>query len=207
MTTELQDRRVPAVRAAELVRDGALLAGAAALLAHRLGHDRLRGTTDDIARRRIQLLRLDGPSVSGSTHILDGADSAALVGTIIETWWIERPEAPHATALTTSGVQLRLPHKRFETRGIMPGMAFWAAGRVKRDFPEGGDTTLEVEAEGPGQHATSVFQDWVATEVRGSFDRFPGSLRLAAELPNTVQGGISQALRSHLPPARRRRED
>jgi hypothetical protein len=173
-------------------------------LAHRLSDERLVHTTDDIARRREQLMRRDGPAASGLSRVPPNATTASLYGVIEETEWRELPEKPYAIARTSAGILLALPHKRFATRGVVPNMAFWAAGSVEQDFLDG-EPALVIEAEGPGQHATSVFLDWIADEVRPAYDRFPGSLRLAAELPNTRHGGLREGLRAHLPSNKRPR--
>ena len=56
----------------------------------------------------------------------------------------------------------------------------YALGNAK-EF-EGG-VALEAEFEGPDQHRTAVWEDWLATLARPAYDLYPGSLAVEWELP------------------------
>lgn len=193
------DRELPGLRASLLLRRTALLAAALPLLAARVADPRLRATTADLARRRTRLERREGPTVPAARSLPPHTPETAVTirGVLGDTQWIERPEKPYEWARTQSGVVLVLPHKRFRTRGALRGSVVWAAGRVKPDFADLG-RVLEIEGEGPGQHAATVWADWLAEQLRRVIDIAPGSVRLYWELPDPRERGSGRDIVAHL---------
>lgn len=192
---------VPGVRLSRMIRQVSLLAAALPLLQARLGDATLARTTRESLQRRERLRRLDGPPLIGALRLTRPAEGAhvQIRGRLAETGWVELPEKPYGWATTTEGVTLVLPRKRFENRGALPGAVVWAAGTVENDFHERG-TVVKVEAEGPSQHAGSVFFDWLADELRPHMDLYPGSLRLWWELPDPRDPRHFRDTLAHLAP-------
>ncbi|MBL4763021.1 MAG: hypothetical protein JKY93_10035 [Gammaproteobacteria bacterium] len=190
----------PGLRATRLVRELALWTAAIPLLAVRLSDDRLRASTQKLAARRTQLRRHDGPPGRALLKVppLPTGRNATVIGVIEETGWVERPGNPYGWALLQNDEILVLPHKRFRTRGAAPDAVVWASGRVKASFAELG-RVLEIEAEGPSQHAGTVWADWLADELRGALDIAPGSLRLWWEMPDPRSDWANRDISSHLP--------
>lgn len=192
---------VPGVRLSRMIRQACLLAAALPLLQARLGDATLARTTRESLQRRERLRRLDGPPLIGALRLTRPAEGARVQirGVLAESGWVELPEKPYGWAKTTEGVTLVLPRKRFENRGALPGAVVWAAGTVENDFHERG-TVVKVEAEGPSQHAGSVFFDWLADELRPHMDLYPGSLRLWWELPDPRDPRHFRDTLAHLAP-------
>jgi hypothetical protein len=188
------------LRASRVARELALWMAALPLLITRLHDQRLRETTQKLATRRTVLERMDGPPGRAMTQVppLPFGRPATVVGVVRETGWVERPDDPYAWARLERGGVLVLPHKRFRTRGVVEGSVVWARGRVKPEFADLGHV-LEVEAEGPGSHASTVWADWLAVTLRGALDIAPGSLRMWWELPDPRSSWANRDLSAHLP--------
>lgn len=192
---------LPGLRISRLIRQTSLLAAALPLLQARLGDAVLARTTRESLQRRTRLRRLDGPPLIGALRLLRPAEGARVQirGRLVQTGWIELPEKPYGWAITTEGVTLILPRKRFENRGALPGSFVWAAGTMENEFHDRG-TVVKVEAEGPSQHAGAVFFDWLADELRPQMDLYPGSLRLWWELPDPRDPRHFRDTLAHLAP-------
>lgn len=162
-----------------------MLAGACVLLEHRMRNNRLRATTAELAALRKTLMRLEprpAQTLRGLSRPLVGRTRVSLLGLARQINWVERPEKPYGEMrLAPWNHLVRLPYKSFKRHGVSPGAVVIVTGKVKDDCEAG--LLLEVEQEGPTTHAATVWEDWLATELRPQYDLHPASLRAAWELP------------------------
>lgn len=182
------------VRVSVLCRRYAMLAAALVVLDWRLRRPRTHRTTGDIAasrtRRARRYLRL-----TVARRALVGTPSGTrmdLLGRVTDVRWIDRPEKPYsaATLVGTPG-ELRVPYKSIGRVGVVDGAGVWARGKVERD----GDVAyLKVEFEGPGTHQRTYWEDWLANEVRASYDLYPGTVFMEWELPRIGTNGSGSDL-------------
>ena len=188
ISTDLQlERNAPGLRASTLARRNAFLAAAAICLHARLMDPATRSTTPEVAERRTRLARRELSPRNAWIYVseaLIGRTNMSVLGSIRDIEWIERGAKPFGAAvLAPSGSAVRLPFKSFTRNGISPGATVLAVGRVKPADDRTPEPWLEIEQEGPTEHANTVWEDWLAVLVRDTYDLYPGSLRVEWELP------------------------
>jgi hypothetical protein len=171
------------LRASVLARRHAMLAAACVLLGWRLRQPRLRRTTASAAGRAMQLQRLT-LRIAGARRALTPMDLGArltLIGRATRVDWLERPLKPYSLVeLEGAGGRLVVAHRSVVRRGLAAGCHVYALGNVK-SFDD--EVVLEAEFEGPDQHRTAVWEDWLATLARPAYDLYPGSLAVEWEFP------------------------
>ncbi len=167
-----------------LSRKTAMLAGAAALLCQRLSSSRSSEATRQIAERRTTLMR-EGMDLRQMDLVLDDLAHGQLInvaGRVKEVVWEERPKKPVSIIRLEQGqCELLVPYKSMRRQGLAAGSYCWCLGKVKR--PASSKPYIEVEQEGPNQHAGEVWEDWLATQTRPFYDLYPASVEMVWEFP------------------------
>jgi hypothetical protein len=172
------------LQASALGRRSVMLATAGLLLQWRLHNRHTASATRRIAASRTSLRR-DLPRLGSARRDLTGAapgTRARLFGRASAVTFEERPNRPRSTVtLQDAACTLVAPFRSLPRRGILAGAAIWADGRVET----GGDGRpfLKVDLEGPGQHARTVWEDWLAALARPVYDLHPGTLHMEWDLP------------------------
>lgn len=170
------------LEASILARRNAMAAAGCVMLHRRLLLDRLaRGTK--FAVERIPALRRDvvRPEIARTDlSAIDVGRRFSLLGRASEVEWIGRPQKPYTrVGFVAATVDLHVPQRSLDRRGVTPGTVVWAMGTVKKGPP----LYLESEFEGPGQNSRRYFEDYLATLTRPAYDLYPGSMLLEWEFP------------------------
>lgn len=179
---------VAALRSSGLARRYAALVAAAELLVARLAVPRSAKSTA-AAAERARTLRRPPPDPSRVRTVLGAADTGqhvAVVGRIAKLEFIERPRKPYSRVVLTRRLELHVPYRNVRRLGLTPGAWTWAAGEAKSS---GDGPVLEVEFEGPGQHRSAVFEDFLADLVRRVYDLYPGVVLLEWAFPDVGEAG------------------
>jgi hypothetical protein len=171
------------LRASVLARRHAMLSAASVLLGWRLRQPRLRRPTAAAASRAKRLARVT-LRVPGARRLITDGDVGrrlTLIGRATRVEWVERPRKPYSFAeLEGTDGRLVVAHRSVVRRGLAAGCHVYALGNVKADDD---GVVLEAEFEGPNQHRTAVWEDWLATLARPAYDLYPGSIAIEWELP------------------------
>lgn len=178
------------LRASLLARRTAMLGAGLANLHRRLMSPALRRGVMGIAGRRERLWRAR-PEVRLARRSMAGAaplDRIELVGRVRDTGWVDRPGIPYSFA-DCGEFEIRVHRRNLAAVGVGVGRWLWARGKVESD---GERPVLVTEMEGPGRHAGTVWEDWMADEVRGVYDLWPRVMDIAFEFPRIDRrGGVS----------------
>jgi hypothetical protein len=183
-----------ALRASDLARRNAALVAGAIVIDKRLRDKRRRKSTAEAARRASKTRRTPlNPNAARKTlRTSDKGKSLSMVAQLGRVQYVERPRKPYSDARIPGIGDLRVPHKNMRRAGVVGGSWVVAAGKVK---VASGDKALEVEFEGPGQHRTEYFEDWMCDLARPAYDLYPSVLRMIWELPDPkVRGGGADLL-------------
>lgn len=167
------------VRASMAARRGAMLAAGCAHLHRRIATTRLRRGLPGIAGRRGTLWRGRPRAHAARTHtsgVTEG-DRVEYTGLVTATGWVDRPEVPYSYA-TTERCEVRVHRRDLLTTGVAVGAALWVRGKFE---PDDGAPVLVAEFEGPGTHAGAVWEDWLADQVRHTYDLYPLVIDMVAE--------------------------
>jgi hypothetical protein len=169
------------LRVSLLARRTALLAAGVVNLHRRLLTPSLRRGAMGIAGRRERLWRAR-PEVRVARDSLQGVAPFArveVVGRVRSTAWVDRPDIPYSVA-DCGDFEVRVHRRNLAAVGVGAGRWLWARGKAEADEDR---AVLVAEMEGPGAHAGSVWEDWMATELREVYDLWPRVMDITFEFP------------------------
>lgn len=168
------------VRVATLLRKTATLAAACIFLEARLSDPDLNRTTKGIAKRRSTLTRgltKVNTALSSSQSLVD-KQVVQILTRIENIKYIKRGRKPLSTAdCVPMSYGIQVPYKALWQSGVSAG-PIWFQGRYKA-----ADNVIELEFEGIERHASSVWEDWMASQARDAFNINIGNLHAESGIP------------------------
>ncbi|MCT0248122.1 hypothetical protein [Synechococcus sp. CS-205] len=169
------DRRMGnlGLRCSDLARRHAMLLAGTVLVMRRLSTGPGEAGMRRIAGNRTTLRRYDTAQWQGGLPLsaLPEGEDQVVVGEIAEMGWVDRPLIPYSFLRLTDGSELRIHRRDIKQSGTVPGALVWIRGKVELD--DNGEKVLVAHFEGPGSHADTVWEDWLADEARHAYDLYP----------------------------------
>lgn len=177
------------LRVSQLVRHVSMLAAAVAVVHQRFLDSRLRSGLAGIAERRTVLTRRRPDVLVARTTVAGASEGERLELTSVArtAGWIERPQVPYSF-VRCNAFELHVHRRNVAAVGIASGRWLWVRGKVES---VNGAPVVVAEFEGPGQHSSAVWEDWLATQVRPAYDLAPLVVDMAWELPRIGYRGGS----------------
>lgn len=175
-------RALVGLRVSVLARRATMLTAALVMLFWRTLIGSQRAGLVRVAEGRSRLRRYE-PALAGSRATLEDVEDLTRLtfsALVTDTGWIERPRVPYSFATTKAGVEIRVHRRDLQGIGVAPGRWVWVRGKAES---EAGKRLVVAEFEGPGQHARTYWEDWLADEVRPAYDLYPKVIDMAWEYP------------------------
>lgn len=180
------DRRIGnlGLRCSDLARHFSMLIAGAIQVMRRLSTGPGAAGMKRIASNRQILRRYDTAQWEATVPLagLEEGSNQVVMGEIRETGWISRPDTPYSFLRLTDGAELRIHRRDIKQNGVIPGSITWVRGKVEVNSE--GNKVLIAHFEGPGTHASSIWEDWLADEVRAAYDLYPRVIDANWEFPS-----------------------
>ena len=177
------DRSGYGVRISAVARRMAMLAAALVQLQERLRHKQMvadiaqQAESRNLLRRNIPALRFV-PESYGPPRV---RQRVLVVDRLANIQWNQDPSKPYSEAETEEREEaIHIPCKRLSSLGCVEGIQFWARGSVKKGQK---GKYFEVEIDDTKVHQDTVWEDWLASEVRDIYNLHLGGLHMEWEFP------------------------
>jgi hypothetical protein len=187
-----------AIRVGALARRYAMLAAACLHLVFRLTNARKSSGLRQVAMNRERLRRSTSGWLAAQATFATAkvGTPARVIARTHSVSWVDEDDGYTSILISADALaELRIPRLNAMRAGVAQGSWILAEGTIRES---GGQPFLEVGRVATAHHATEVWEDYLATQIRSAYDLHPRSLDLAWELPDLREIGAHNELHGRL---------